>query len=94
MREFLDNRNRRDIQRIARVSLEGPNPALTQDYLIVPTGHNVLSREQQLFQRRGNPALQQDGLAHFPQLTKQVEVLHIPRADLKDVNVRQHQLNL
>ena len=40
------------------------------------------------------PALEQHGLAHVPQLAQQREVLHVARADLVDVDVAVHQLDL
>ena len=37
--------------------------------------------------RVGQAALEQDGLVRLAKLLQQVEVLHIPRADLDDVHI-------
>jgi len=47
-----------------------------------------------LFDSGGDAALQQHGLARLAQFAQQVEVLHIARAYLKKVHIRQHGLNL
>src|SRR5437868_11647128 len=94
MREFLDDGNRGDIQGVARVGLEGANAALAEDDLIISAGHNVLGGKQQLFESGRDAALEQDRLAHLAQLTQQIEILHVARAYLENIYVRQHQLDL
>ena len=40
------------------------------------------------------PALEQHRLANLAQFAQQIEVLHVARAHLEDVHIRQHQLDL
>jgi hypothetical protein len=42
MAEFLDDRDRRDVKRVARGRLERPDSALAQDYVVVAAGQDVL----------------------------------------------------
>ena len=61
--------------------------ALAQDDVVVALGHDVLGGQQQLFERGGHAALQQDRLAGAAGALEQREVLHVPRADLDAVAV-------
>ncbi len=94
MRKLVHNRDRGNIQRISRVSFERANAALTSNDVVIPASHNVFSGEQQFFKRRRNPALQQDWSFQFSQFAQQIEILHIPRAHLQNVHVRQHHFDL
>src|SRR5438067_6658750 len=67
MRQFLDDRNRRDIERISRVILEGADSALTEHHIVVATGHDVLRRQQPLLNCRRRPTLQQYWTAYLGQ---------------------------
>ena len=90
----MHHRNRRNVHRIPRRRFVSPNPALAQNHVVVPARHDVLARQQQLLNRGRNPPLQQNRLPHLPQFPQQVEVLHIPRAHLEQIRVRQHRLDL
>src|SRR6266700_3118557 len=94
MRKLVDDGNRRDVQRIARVSLERANAALAQDDIIIATGHNVLGREQQFFKRGSDASLEHHRLLYLAQFPQQIEVLHVARADLQDIDVGQHHGHL
>ena len=94
MGEFLDNRDGGDIQRVSRITFEGADTAFAQHHVVVPSGHDVFGRKQQLFNGGGNTALQQDGLGNLTKLFKKVVVLHIPRADLQHVHVVEHHRDL
>src|SRR5271170_7147771 len=94
MGKLVDNGNRGNVQSIARVSFEGADSALTQNDIVIPTGHDVLGGEQQFLESRGNPALQQDRLLHLPQFAQQIEILHIAGADLQNVNIGCHDVDL
>ncbi len=83
-----------EIQRVPRVALKGADPALAQDHVGVAARQQVLRRQQPLLDRRGDAALEQDGLPRAPQLAQQREVLHVPRADLQDVGVARDDLDL
>ena len=94
VRELVHDRYSGDIQRVAGVGLKSANAALTHDHLVVAAGHQVFGGEQQFFQRGGDAALQQHRFAHFAKFAQQIEVLHVARAHLQDVDIRQHQRDL
>src|SRR5713226_5336808 len=94
MREFMNDRDRRNIHRVASVSFERANAALAQNDFVVSASEQVFSGAQEFFEGGGDPALEQHGLANLAQFTQQIEVLHIARAHLEDVDIRQHQLDL
>src|SRR5207244_4157251 len=50
--------------------------------------------QEWLLDRRRHAALKQDRLADLAERREQVEVLHVPRADLENVDVRQHPFDL
>src|SRR5207248_1294639 len=94
MRELVNYGNRRDIERVAGVGLKGANAALAEDHVVVAARHDVFGREQQLFQGRRDAALQQHRLAYLTEFTKQIEILHVARSHLQNVNIRQHERDL
>ncbi len=92
--ELLDDGDRRDVERVARVALERADAALAQHHVHVAARQDVFRRQQPLFDRRGNAALEHDGHRRMPQLAQQREVLHVARADLEDVGIALHQFEL
>lgn len=93
VRQFLEHGHRREVERIARVVVKRADAALAEDDLLVAAGHDVLGAHEQLLERAGQAALEQDGLAQLAKLTQEVEVLHIARADLNDVHIlKQRQM--
>ena len=87
MREFLDDRNGRQIEGVAREGFKGADAAFAQDHVGVAARQDVLRREQPLLHRRGDATLEQDRLARASQFAEQRVVLHVARADLVDVGV-------
>src|SRR5262249_60488194 len=67
--EFLDDWNRRNIERVSCGRLECPDAALTQDHVAVTAGENVLGREKPLLDRRGDPAFEKHRLAGVAKLS-------------------------
>ena len=56
--------------------------------LLVAAGHDVFRAHQQLLERVGKAALEQDrACLDRAQLLQQIEILHVARADLNDVNI-------
>src|SRR5690606_15673094 len=55
---------------------------------------DVLSRIQELLNRTGNTPLDHDRLSCLAQSIQQVEILGIPGADLEDINIIHHFVNL
>src|SRR5580765_6059605 len=92
--ELLHDRNRGDVERVARCRFERSYPTLTEDDVGVAAGKDVFGRQQPLLDRRGDTALEQHGLPRVAELTQQGVVLHVARADLEDVAVLGNQLDL
>ena len=90
----LDVRHDRQVEHVARRVLERPDPALAEDHPAVALRQDVLGRHQQVLDRRAHAPLQQDGRAGPADLLEQVEVLHVPRADLDDVGVALDEVDL
>ena len=87
MRQLLEHGHGREVERVARVVVKRADAALAEDDLLVAAGHDVLGAHEQLLERAGQTALEQDGLAQLAELTQEIEVLHIARADLNDIHI-------
>ena len=61
--------------------------ALAQDYVRVALREKILGRHQPLLERRRDTALEKHRPLQLAQLFQEREVLHVARADLKDVDV-------
>src|SRR4029077_20177287 len=94
VREFMNDRDRGNIHRVASVRFERANAALAENDFVVAAGKQVFSGAQEFFEGGGDAAFEQHGLANLAQFTEQIEVLHIACAHLEDVDIRQHQLDL
>ena len=94
VRQLLDDRNSGNIQRVARVGFESADAALAQNHVVVSARHDVFGGEQQLFERGRDAALEQHRFFDLAQFAQQIEILHVARAHLEDVNVGQHQRDL
>ena len=90
----MNHRNGGDVHGVARGRFVGANAALAEDHVVVSAGHDVLARQQQFLNRRGDAPLQQNGLARLTQLAQQVEVLHVARPHLETIHIGQHGLDL
>ena len=75
------------VQGVAGVALEGAHAPLAQNHVFVAGGHDVLRRHDPLLVGVGQAPLEQDGLGQLARLLQQVEVLHIPRADLHQIHL-------
>src|SRR6266849_1078098 len=94
MRKFFDYGDGGDVERVARVGLEGTDAALADNDVVIAAGEDVLGAEQQLFHGGGHAALEEDRLADFAECAEEIIILHIARADLEDVHVAEHHLDL
>src|SRR5216684_603698 len=70
------------------------NAALAEYHVVFATGEDVLGAHQQFFHGGGHVALEKNGFTDFTKRAKEIVVLHVARADLKDVHVTHHHLNL
>ena len=87
VRVQLEPRDRAEVEREARRGLEGADPALAEDHVLVALLEDVVGGLQQLVERRRQPALEQHRLAELARDLEQRVVLHVARADLHDVGV-------
>src|SRR5467141_2368019 len=94
MGKFFDYWDGGDVERVARVRFEGADAALAEDYVVIPAGEDVLSAEEEFFHGGGHAALEEHGLADFAEGAEEIIVLHVARADLKDIDVAEHHLHL
>ena len=94
MRLHLEPGDGGQIEGVARLRAEGPDPALAQHDLHVAPAHDVLRREEQVLQRGRHPALEQHRALQLSDLAQQREVLHVPRPDLQHVGVAGHQFRV
>src|SRR6266852_8769469 len=94
MRKFFDDRNGRDVKSVAGVGFERANSALAQNHVVVAAGKDVFGTHQKFFHGGRHAALEKNGFAEFTERAKEKVVLHVARADLEDVHVRHHHLNL
>src|SRR6267154_474456 len=94
MRKFFDYGNRGDIERVAGISLERADAALAENDVVIAARQNVFGAHQKFFHGGGHAAFQQDGFADFAKRAKEKVVLHVARANLKNVHVTEHHLNL
>ena len=94
VRQVVHQRHRREVQRVARGRLERPDAALAQDDLRVAGRGDVLGGHQPLLDRGAEAALEHHRPARAPAREQQREVLHVARADLEDVRVLGHDVDL
>src|SRR3979411_598023 len=90
----VTDRDRGNVHRVASVSFERADAALAQNDFVVASGKQVFRGAQEFFEGGCDPAFEQHGLASLTQFAQQIKVLHVARAHLKDVDIRQHQLDL
>src|SRR5208282_5402670 len=67
---------------------------LAENDFVVAAGEQVFSGEQEFFDGGRDAALKQHRFANLAEFAQEVEVLHVARPHLKDVDIRQHQLDL
>src|SRR5216683_99189 len=92
--KFFDDGNGCDVESVAGVGFERANAALAENDVVVAAGEDVFGAHEKFFHGGGHAALEKNGLADFAQRAKEVVVLHVARADLEDVDVTHHHLNL
>ena len=85
--ELVEDGHGGQVQGVAGGRLEGADAPLTEDDVLVASGHNVLRAHQQLLDGVGQAALQEDGLFGLAQLLQKLKVLHVPGTHLDDVHI-------
>ena len=83
----MHERNRREVEHVARGRVEAAHAALAENHLAVALGEDVLRAQQQIVIVAAMPRLSSTGLPSFPTVLQQRIVLHVARADLDAVGV-------
>src|SRR5271169_7193547 len=50
VRKFLDDRNRGDVQRVAKIGFKGANAALAEHHVVISTRKNIFRAEEKLLE--------------------------------------------
>src|SRR5437867_208702 len=87
MRQLLHERDRREVEEIARHRVEAPDATLAQDDLLIALGEDVLRAQQQIGDGGRHASFEQHRFSQPPRGAQQRVVLHVPRADLDAVGV-------
>ena len=87
VRQVVQHRHGVEVEGIAGAGLEGADAALAQDDVVVALAHDVLGGHEQLIDRAGHTALEQDRSLGLADLLEQGEVLGVAGADLHDVDL-------
>src|SRR5207249_4885577 len=87
MGQLFDGRNGGQVQGVSVLGLKGSDAALTQHHIPVASGHDVLGGQEELLDRRGEPALEQHRLIVGADYLEERELLPVARADLDGVRV-------
>ena len=87
-------RNDGEVRRVAGRGLEGADAAFAQHHVRIAAQQDILRRTEPLLERAGKAALQDDRLSDLADLGQEIEVLHVPRADLEDVHVFGNELHM
>ncbi len=90
--QLLHQRDRREVEQVARRRVEAADAALAENDLAVPLGEDVLRAHQQVGDRGRHATLEQHGFADAPDGAEQGIVLHVARADLDAVGHVRHQV--
>ena len=83
----MQHRHGVEVEGVAGAGLEGADAALAQDDVVVALAHDVLGGHEQLVDRAGHAALEQDRGLRLADLLEQGEVLGVAGADLHDVDL-------
>ena len=94
VRLLLHDGDGAQVERVARIGLEGANAALAQEHVGVAVREHVLGRQQPFLDLHGHAALEQHRLAAAGRLGDEGEILRVARADLQDVGVLGDQVHV
>ena len=89
MRSFYE-RDDGQVRGIACRRLEGTNPPLAEDDVGVAAEQDVFSGAEPFLDGVGKAAFQDHRFSCFADLSQEIEILHVPRADLEDVHLCRH----
>ena len=88
MGKSVQKRNYAEIERISQGGLKRPDAALAENHVRIARGDDVFGAHQKFLNRRRHSSLQEDRLLGVcSDLLEKVEVLHVSRANLDDVDI-------
>src|SRR6185369_11950610 len=90
---LLDQRNYREIQGVAGGGLKGADAPFAKDDMGVSLCKDVFGSGEELLQSGAHPPFQEDRFLYPPDFTEQIEVLHVPCANLEQIRGFCHQTN-
>src|SRR4051812_24548197 len=94
MGKFMNDGYGRNVHRVTSVGFECADSAFTQNNFVVSAREEIFGGEQQFFECGGDASFEQDWFSNFSEFPQQVEVLHVARTNLEDVDVGHHDGNL
>ena len=92
--ESLLKRDCGDVHGVAGCGFVSADAAFAKHDVVVAAGEDVFAGEEELLDGAGDAAFEEDGFADLAELAQQIEVLHVARADLEEVGVGEHGLDL
>ena len=93
MRQLVQHRDGCQIERVSGVIVKRADAALAENDIVVAAGHDIFRAHQQLLERVGKPALEQNRFLDRAHLFQKIVILHVARADLNDINIlKQRQM--
>ena len=92
--EVVEEGHGGQVERVAGICLERPDASFAQDHVGIAGADDVLGRHQPLLDRRAVPALEHHRPGDPSDRGQERVVLHVPGADLEDVGVLSHDVDL
>src|ERR1700674_1862642 len=87
MAAFFYGGDERGGARVARKNGEGGEAPFAEHHVVIALGEDVLGGHEELVERGGHAALEENGFFGAASAFEQGEILHVARADLDDVGV-------
>ena len=94
VRAFSQDDDRPEVEGVTHRSIEGSDASFTQNNLFVARREDVFSGVQKFIECRRRPSFKNHRTASSANLTQQAVILHVSRADLQDVGIFGHELNV
>ena len=87
MSHRLEERDRRKVESVSRSGFECPDTSFAKDDFFVAAGHDVFCAHQEFLQCVCQASLEEYRLVELADFFQELEVLHVSRTDLDDVDV-------
>jgi hypothetical protein len=93
MTHFFDEWDCVERKSVSRFCFEGSDAAFTENDVWIAVAEDVFGCEKEFFDGGTHAALQKDGFFGFSDFFEEVEILHVSRANLKNVCVFFHDVD-